>query len=114
MQTWLFDLDIKNCYVEREHVSNDTIGLHLIDENLNTGEYISDSATSLSQLDDLAIVVSTTADSLGNDVQGEMYSGVYSGNAYYASSNYEFVNSFIVALAAKPDAINNIFMMPSI
>ena len=38
-QTWYFDLDYKPCFVEREHVSDDTIGLHTVPEGLETGEY---------------------------------------------------------------------------
>lgn len=37
-QTWQFDLIYKQMFVEREHVSDDTIGLHTIEENLNIGE----------------------------------------------------------------------------
>ena len=39
-QTWQFDIIYKNSFVEREHVNNDTIGLHTIPENLNIGEVI--------------------------------------------------------------------------
>lgn len=38
-QTWYFDLDYKPCFVEREHVDDDTIGLHTVPEGLETGEY---------------------------------------------------------------------------
>lgn len=38
-QTWYFDLVYKPCFVEREHVSDDTIGLHTVPEGLETGEY---------------------------------------------------------------------------
>lgn len=37
-QTWWFNVTIGHCYVEREHVADDTIGLHVIDEGLGTGE----------------------------------------------------------------------------
>lgn len=40
-QTWMFDLEFKRSFVEREHVNDDTIGLHTIPEALETGEYIS-------------------------------------------------------------------------
>lgn len=40
MQTWLFDYTIKPSFVAREHVNNDTIGANLIDENLETGEFL--------------------------------------------------------------------------
>ena len=35
-QTWQFDFIYKESLVEREHVNNDTIGLHTIPENLET------------------------------------------------------------------------------
>jgi len=115
LQTWLFDVELKNCFVEREHVADDTIGVNQIDENLSTGDYITVGSARISELDDLAIVVSSTVDSTGEDVTGELYTGIYSGNALYASSDFEFVNSFITALSSygKADAINNIFLMPS-
>ena len=39
-QTWQFDLTFKRSFVEREHVNNDAIGAHTLDENLPTGEPI--------------------------------------------------------------------------
>ena len=41
-QSWMFNITWKKCFVEREHVNNDTAGLHTIPENLETGEYIID------------------------------------------------------------------------
>lgn len=38
-QTWQFDLNYKRCFVEREHVNDDTVGKHRIPEDLETGEY---------------------------------------------------------------------------
>lgn len=39
-QTWQFDLTYKATFVEREHVSDDTIGLHTIPESVELGEYV--------------------------------------------------------------------------
>jgi len=39
-QTWQFDLEYKRCFVEREHVNDDTVGLHTVPENLETGDYV--------------------------------------------------------------------------
>jgi len=39
-QTWQFDLEYKQMFVEREHVNDDTIGLHTVPENLDIGEII--------------------------------------------------------------------------
>lgn len=38
-QTWQFDLIYYRCFVEREHVDDDSVGLHTVDEGLETGEY---------------------------------------------------------------------------
>lgn len=40
-QTWQFDIDIKQCFVEREHVNDDTPGLHTVPEGIVTGDYVS-------------------------------------------------------------------------
>lgn len=39
-QTWQFDLIYKPCLVDREHVNNDTVGLHTLPEGLELGEYV--------------------------------------------------------------------------
>ena len=39
-QTWQFDLNFKRSFVEREHVNDDSIGKHTLDEGLPTGEPI--------------------------------------------------------------------------
>ena len=40
MQTFNFDYELGDCFVEREHVIDDTFGKNLVDEALATGEYI--------------------------------------------------------------------------
>ena len=41
--TWYDKWEAKRCFVTREHVNDDTIGLHTINENLNVGDIIADS-----------------------------------------------------------------------
>lgn len=38
-QTWQFDLTYKQTFVEREHVNDDSVGLHTVEEGLDVGEY---------------------------------------------------------------------------
>ena len=45
-QTWCFNLSIKKSFVEREHVENDAFGLHTIPENIEYGEYVTNSNSS--------------------------------------------------------------------
>lgn len=44
-QTWYFDLQFKRSFVEREHVNDDTFGLHTVPENLETGDYVCNKAS---------------------------------------------------------------------
>lgn len=38
--TYQFDLTWKNCFIEREHVTDDTIGANTVPEGLETGEFV--------------------------------------------------------------------------
>lgn len=115
IQTWYFEMDIKDSYIEREHVSNDTIGLHTVEENLYTGEYKILSEQKTTDINDLTIVLSATEDSAGDPVEGSILTGVYNGLAYYASSDPTIINGVIANYVSmgKAEAITNIFMMPS-
>lgn len=43
MQTYLFDVNVGECWVEREHAMTDAIGDNLIPESFELGEYVYDS-----------------------------------------------------------------------
>lgn len=60
MQTWFFDYNLKECFVEREHSATDEIGENLVPETVNVGEYVYGNRTS----SDLTLnyVVQTTCD----------------------------------------------------
>ena len=40
IQTWLFDVSLKECFVEREHTATDGMFEHLVDEGISTSEYV--------------------------------------------------------------------------
>lgn len=46
-QTWWFDVTVGKCFVEREHVADDTIGLHTVSEPVTIGESIVDKKTDI-------------------------------------------------------------------
>lgn len=43
MQTWMFDIEVPPCFVEREHAISDTIGSNVVPENIGLGEYVTNS-----------------------------------------------------------------------
>lgn len=123
-QTYLFDLNYKRCFVEREHVNNDTIGLHTIDENIDTGDYIVNNINKTNVLEDYVIIVASTIDLImttsgtisGLPNGGGTYNGVKSGYRYYVfenNANSRFGTILqLVADMGKLDAIGTIFMSP--
>ena len=101
-QTWQFDITWKRCFVEREHVNNDTVGLHTVPENVETGEYIVDSVTKKLGFDynNCSFILATTIfpyvtqDSDGNWILSggrsahcNVYNSVLSGLEYFWYSN---------------------------
>ena len=129
-QTWQFDLEYHKCFVEREHVSDDTLGLHTVPENLETGEYIRQLPSTSTDTykawieDDVNnpyyIIVATSDlgfDSYGRWLDHErVYNGVYSGLWYVAFPDEHEVSNYIYAmqgiLSDKSEAIYSIFLAP--
>lgn len=86
LQTWLFQFSTAGvlnnmCFVEREHVRDDTIGANLVDENLNTGDLVNGRVTTDGFFTNYRMVIICTGDvdSLGALVPavGRYYNGTY-------------------------------------
>ena len=100
-QTWQFDIIYKKMFVEREHVNNDTIGLHTIPENFETGDFICNSVEydsynidTMNDINKVCYIVSSSLDlseshaggqGTFSSTYGSTYSGVYSGLNYWGT-----------------------------
>ena len=136
-QTWQFDIIYKKSFIEREHVNDDTIGVNLIPENLQLGEYVSNKKGQwLHDLSyspfytgiDLCIVVGATTDDTGSipgNTYGVQTDGIYAGLRYYVFTNDSnantgipalntFIKNYTTSTQTSPDAIKCLFMMPKI
>ena len=49
-QTWRSRMTVPSCFVEREHTNTDTIGANVVDEGLETGEYVKNSTDTIADL----------------------------------------------------------------
>lgn len=121
MQTYMFDMVFSRCFVEREHVNNDTVGLHTIPEGLETGDYILNGAVTIPSMASAHVVVGSTVDLVSvptNDAMldktGGSQFGVFSGLGYYLFRNTEDVNNMLkrVAHHGKSSGITLMFMAP--
>lgn len=120
-QTWLLNADytIKPSFVEREHVSDDSIGANIIDEKLEYGEYVYKEYQKSNMFNNLAFVVAISDMSpiLGSlQPTTRMYDNMASGLVYWVFQNDSVSNmsDFLKLFddAGKKDAIEMIFTIP--
>lgn len=110
-QTWYFNLIYKPCFIEREHVSDDTIGKHTVPEGLETGDYVANGFTDFSPR-----YTDITWDVAGYEYEGGQYMIAFQVSELVASiysvankaQNYNGVYSglFIVGVDNASDALN--------
>lgn len=123
MQTWHFDYQLGQCFVEREHTVTDNPGDNIVAENLETGEYMIDTATTdVVSTGSLRWVVLTTfttyTDEYGGtnyrDYSGGEWGGLFSGlyrNVFDSSAE---ARAFIANTAAiKQSGIIALCTMPA-
>ena len=131
-QTWYFDLVYKPCFVEREHVSDDTVGLHTVPEGLETGDMIDNTVTycspSTSDIDwgeaggyvyegpSQYLIAFQVTELVGGMYTvanvAQNYNGIYSGLFIVGVDNAEDARSLILGYAneGKSEAIVSCFL----
>lgn len=122
-QTWQFDMDFKYSFVEREHVSNDGIGLHTVPEGLELGDYTTIFRDGDTYNNDYTnVLASTTTPDELIGITGGVFGGIPSGIRYYRYDNVGLPSdtSSTTLLGAinrlnkggKADAITGLFIAP--
>lgn len=124
-QTWYFDIRYKKCFVEREHVNDDTIGTHTIPEGLETGDYVdqyvdNDEMSNLNFLTKgghspyVVLAVSETGLDVALPNGSRIYNNVYSGLIFLTFPNTHAVDKYINYIQHKitEDIIYAVFMCP--
>lgn len=118
-QTWQFDINYKKCFVEREHVNDDTIGSHTIPEGLELGEYIcvKDKTSVLDNPSDFYICMAVTElpdESTPPYSNHRVYNGIFGGLYYLVCKTAVDCENAIKLYDehSKADAIVSIFMIP--
>ena len=129
LQTWYYQINYNNVFVEREHVDNDTIGLHTLPEDIEHGEYIMASNFQKTNLiSNYAICIEATAgfesggqiiNLSGGTITNRVFSGV---SRYYFKDDVEHsgVKAWVCAQrfirefddAGKGESIVGIYMVP--
>ena len=130
-QTWQFQLSYKPCFVEREHVNDDTIGKNTIPEGLELGEYEIINHTNIKMYDHSGtgdawvpcFCVTTLPEGCENAVDGRVkgdttvMGGVFNALKYFATYTLAAGIKIIEAYesgSVNTDAIVNVYMVPRI
>ena len=118
-QTWQFQLQYKKCFIEREHVNNDDIGLHTVPESVETGEYVSvkNCEKILNDVDDFYICMAVTElpdESIPEYSNHRTYNGIFGGLYYLVFKTAQNCETAIKMydVKGKSDAISSVFMIP--
>ena len=118
MQTYLFDVELKECFVEREHSITDNVGDNILSEPVEIGDIICYQQASTSLFDSYVAVVASAynPDGQAGGYQGGLFSGVHYtpcliDNEEQVQTTLEFLNTIVEA--NEQDAVVSIFLMPS-
>ena len=116
--TWFDYWNPEPCFVEREHVNDDSIGLHTVPEGLECGEYVINATgaveTDLQSTELICIGVSWLPDNTPFATPNRVYAGVFSGVYYVLFKFTESASKFVQAMSdlGHLNDIVNIFMIP--
>ena len=122
-QTFMFDIVKKACFVEREHVNDDTIGNNTVPEGLDTGEYVVNNITSIGYETtgnpETRVVIGVTK--VPEDMYSSFattarnYNGIFSGLTYYVFETNTDAAIFLTVmdLTGLADNVVNVFLAPN-
>lgn len=111
-QTWLFDLTFKSCFIERMHVTDDSIGVNTYPEDFELGDYIQGRSQYVDDMKGDICYFIGISEGDGGGVFGKKYSGLT--YYYFPKVAHEELSTFIQNLCndGKGDSIAYIFAFP--
>lgn len=112
MQTWYFDYEMGQCFVEREHVNDDTIGANLLPEPVEIGELKYSLGSDSGHLNKPCICVLANTKASGEQVTGGLVAGIYTGLAIWTADATKdgatAVNSRLNEFASWDELLENV------
>lgn len=118
MQTWFFDYNLEQCFVERCHSATDTIGDNILPEPVELGEMIYNSyGRVISSGDDMltnVLYILAINDVSGNNAFAGVYDRVPSGAKLWAfkSDDISGLEAKITEYIQRPTAITALYTVP--
>lgn len=118
VQTYFFDVHLRECYVEREHSSSDKPGDNIVAENIDIGDITCNAVSGSGHFSSYVAVVATAYDPDGQagGYQGGLFSGVnYIAGLINTPKQVQSLLDYLDATvdANKEDSVVSIFLMPA-
>lgn len=122
-QTWMFDANIENSYVIREHSTVDFPGSNTVPESFNMQNYVLQEIMIDDTLDDWGYLIGTSEHDFDSSmweelfgkttIRGQRMSGIYQGVYFYYFEDTSVINTFIeTAINKGEDCILFITLIP--
>lgn len=120
IQTYYFDFTYSRCFIERQHSVTDKVGDNIIDEGLETGEYIANYVDEITDYAETESVVCARLDSEGNEVTADDeilptidVDGVFIGSCIWRIQKYGEPDRFFKNASEAPDSVLDYYEIPS-
>lgn len=115
ISTWWDYWTKKQCFVEREHVTDDTIGKNLVPENLETGDYIVNGSDSYI-FNDLVFMFNVGKWNNGTDVTSTLVNGIPTAGGFYKlttiSQVRQVIEAYVQETGVSLEDIFNVYIVP--
>lgn len=100
IQTWFFDCELGDCFVEREHAMDDTIGANRIPEPVGSDRIIMNTRWECSDMENYSVVVQASTTNRGSDFDdADIHQGQFNGLAIWVSDANDGSDALVIASA---------------
>ena len=115
-QSYLFDIYIGDCFVEREHTITDELGANIIEEGLSVGDYVYDDYRALKSygqmnFQDTGVMVMDAYQTDGGKFYGDSFQGVFL--RFYQQSEENALKTLLHGYNLTPEVIVDMYMCPN-
>ena len=117
MQTWFFDFQLRQCFIEREHSVTDGMWENIVPENVELGDYICVNRDSF-DMNNMNVCVLTSKTSSGSAPKGRTINNIYTSLNVISgipSVSTDYLNDQLKEFigAGQEDSIINMYQYPA-
>lgn len=118
MQTWFFNYELKECFIERQHTETDEPYEHTLEENIEIGDYHIGNI-GVFDMNRMNVCIATSKTTDGQSPDGRIINGVFTPLAFSVNYNIaddtQAINDYLenIVGSGQEDIIVNMYQYPS-